>query len=37
MGKKRNANRILVEEPEGNRPLRRPRSMWADNLKMYLR
>jgi hypothetical protein len=28
MGKKRNAYRILMENPEGNRPPRRTRSRW---------
>jgi hypothetical protein len=37
MGEKRNAYRILVERPEGRRPLRRPRSGWADNIKMDLK
>jgi hypothetical protein len=34
---KRNAYRILVEKPEGNRPLGRPRRRWEDNVKMDLR
>jgi hypothetical protein len=37
MGKKRNAYRILVGNPEGKRPLGRPRCWWVDNIKMYLR
>jgi hypothetical protein len=37
MGEKRNAYRILVEKPEGNGPLRRPRRRWVDNIKMDLR
>jgi hypothetical protein len=37
MGKKRNAYRILVGKPEGNRPLGRSRRMWVDNIKMNLR
>jgi hypothetical protein len=34
MRKKRNAYRILVEKPEGKRPLGRPRRRWVDNIKM---
>jgi hypothetical protein len=34
MGAKRNAYRILVENPEGKRPLGRPRRRWVDNIKM---
>jgi hypothetical protein len=30
-GTMRNAYNILVEKPEGNRPLGRPRSRWEDN------
>jgi hypothetical protein len=37
MGKKRNAYRILVEMPEGKRPLGKPRRKWVDNIKMDLR
>jgi hypothetical protein len=37
MGEKRNAYRILVGNPEGKRPLGRPRHMWVDNIKMNLR
>jgi hypothetical protein len=36
-GMKRNAYRILVEKPEGKRPLGRPRHRWVDNIKMDLR
>jgi hypothetical protein len=36
MGEPRNAYRILVEKPEGKRPLGRPRSRWVDNIKMDL-
>jgi hypothetical protein len=28
---------ILVEKPEGKRPLGRPRSKWVDNIKIYVR
>jgi hypothetical protein len=34
MGKKRNAYRILVEKPEGKRPLGRPRRRKVDNIKI---
>jgi hypothetical protein len=37
IGEKRNAYRILVEMPEGKRPLGRPKSRWVDNIKMDLR
>jgi hypothetical protein len=30
MGEMGNAYRIVVENPEGNRPLGRPRRMWVD-------
>jgi hypothetical protein len=33
MGEKRNAYRKLVGKPEENRPLRRPRCRWVDNIK----
>jgi hypothetical protein len=36
-GEKRNAYRIMVENPEGKRPLGRPRRRWVDNIKMDLR
>jgi hypothetical protein len=36
MGEKRNVYRILVGEPEGKRPLERPRRRWIDNIKMDL-
>jgi hypothetical protein len=31
MGEKRNVYRLLVGEPEGKRPLGRPRRRWNDN------
>jgi hypothetical protein len=34
IGWKRNAYRLLVGEPEGKRPLRRPRQRWVDNIKI---
>jgi hypothetical protein len=37
MGEKRNAYRILVGKPACKRPLGRPRSRWADDIKMDLR
>jgi hypothetical protein len=37
MGEKRNAYRILVGKPEGNRPLGRPRRRLMVNIKMDLR
>jgi hypothetical protein len=36
-GEKRNAYRILVGNPEGKRPLERPRRRWVDNIGMDLR
>jgi hypothetical protein len=36
-GEKRNAYRILVGKPEGERPLGRPRRRWVDNIKWDLR
>jgi hypothetical protein len=29
-------NKVLVEKPEGKRPLGRPRLSWEDNIKMDL-
>jgi hypothetical protein len=37
MGEKRNAYRILVVNPEGKRPLGRPRRRRVDSIKMDLR
>jgi hypothetical protein len=37
IGEKRNAYRILVENPEGKRALGRPIHRWVDNIKIYLR
>jgi hypothetical protein len=37
MGNKRNAYRILVGKPEGNRPLGGPRRRWVDNIEIDLR
>ena len=36
MGEKRDLYRVLVGEPEGKRPLGRPRRRWEDNIKMDL-
>jgi hypothetical protein len=36
-GETRNANRILVGNPEGKRQLGRPRCRWVDNIKIDLR
>jgi hypothetical protein len=33
----RNMYNILVEKPEGNRLLRRPRHRWEDNIKITLK
>jgi hypothetical protein len=35
-GEKRNAYRLLVGNPEGKRPLRRPRRRWVDSIRMQL-
>jgi hypothetical protein len=36
MGEKRSAYRLLVGNPEGKRPLGRPRRGWVDNIRMAL-
>jgi len=36
MGEGRGVHRVLVGEPEGKRPLGRPRRRWEDNIKMDL-
>jgi hypothetical protein len=36
-GDENNAYRILVEKPEGTRPLGRPRRRWVDYIKTNLR
>ena len=36
MGEERELYRVLVGEPEGRRPLRRPRRRWVDNIRMDL-
>ena len=36
MGEDIGVHRVLVEKPEGKRPLGRPRRRWEDNIKMDL-
>ena len=36
MEKGRSACKILSSKPTGNRPLRRPRRRWEDNIRMKL-
>jgi len=36
MGERRGAYRVLVEKPEGKRPIGRPRRRWEENMKMDL-
>jgi hypothetical protein len=36
MAEERGMHRVLVEKPEGKRPLCRPRRRWEDNIKMDL-
>jgi hypothetical protein len=37
MGQERKVNKVLVEKPEGKRPLGRPRRRWEDGIRMDLR
>jgi hypothetical protein len=37
MGEERKVYRVLVEKPEGKRPLGRPRRRWEDGIRMDLR
>jgi hypothetical protein len=37
LGEIRNAYKILVRKPEGNRPFGRPRHKWEGNIRMDLR
>jgi hypothetical protein len=34
MVERRGVYRVLLEKPEGKRPLARPRRRWEDNIKM---
>jgi hypothetical protein len=36
MGEKRNANRLLLEKPEGKRLLARPRRKWLNVIKLHI-
>ena len=36
MEEERGVHKVLVEKPEGKRPLGRPRRKWEDNIKMDL-
>ena len=36
IGEERGVYRVLVEKPEGRRPLWRPRCRWVDNIRMDL-
>jgi hypothetical protein len=37
MGEERKVYKVLVEKPEGKRPLERPRRRWEDGIRMDLR
>jgi hypothetical protein len=37
MGKRIGVYRVLVEKPDGNRPLGRPRRKWENNIKWNFR
>jgi hypothetical protein len=37
MGEERNVYKVLMEKPEGKRPLERPRHRWQDGIRMDLR
>jgi hypothetical protein len=37
MGEKRKVYKVLVGEPEGKKPLGRPRRRWKDGIRMDLR
>jgi hypothetical protein len=37
MGEERKVHKVLVEEPEGKRPLGRPRHRWENGIRMDLR
>jgi len=36
VGGRKDAYRVLVQRPEGKRPLERPRHRWRDNIKINL-
>jgi hypothetical protein len=36
MGHRRGAKQYLVGNPEGQRPLGKPRAIWENNIKMHL-
>jgi len=36
MGEKLRVHKVLVEKPEGKKPVGRPRRRWEDNIKMGL-